>query len=109
MAVECTLYLARPPIDNILNLVLKTLGKCNLESASEAWKDFIELKQNKDESVRDYVLRFENTESELRNARLPIPSPALAMQILLKSNLTSMSKENVLSKVDIMSHSCTPM
>ena len=88
-------------IDNILNLVNKTLRKSNLKSASEAWRDFIELKQNKDECMRDYVLRFENTESELRNARLPIPSSALAIKIFLKSNLTSMSKKNVLSKVDM--------
>ena len=74
-------------IENILDLVIKALGKSNLESASEAWRDFIEMKQNKDVSVRDYVLRFENAECELRNARLPIPSPALAMLILLKSNL----------------------
>ena len=28
-------------IENILDLVIKALGKSNLESASEAWRDFI--------------------------------------------------------------------
>ena len=77
-------------IDKIMDLVVKTLGKSNLENASKVWKDFVELEQSKDESIRDFVLRFENTESELRNARLPIPSTALAMQILMKSNLSTM-------------------
>ena len=88
-------------IDKIMDLVIKTLGNSNLESASRAWKDFVELEQREGESICDFVLRFENTEAELKNAKLPIPSTALAIQILMKSNLTTMSKENVLSKVDL--------
>ena len=84
-----------------MDLVIKTLGKSNLECASEVWKEFIEMNQDTNESCRDFVLRFENIEAQLQNAKLLIPSKALAMQMLMKSNLTSMSKENVLSKVDL--------
>ena len=43
-------------IDKIMDLVIKTLGKSNLESASQAWKDFVELEQREGESNRDFVL-----------------------------------------------------
>ena len=88
-------------IKNIVDLVIKTLGKSNLESASEAWKEFIEMNQMDGETIRDFVLRFELLEANLRNANLPIPSTALAIQLLMKSNLSSMSKENVLAKVNL--------
>ena len=89
-------------IDKIMDLVIKTLGKSNLESASQAWKDFVELEQRGGESIRDFVLRFENTEAELKNAKLPIPSTALAMQILMKSNLTTSENWNMIIKEKII-------
>ena len=88
-------------VENIVSLVVNTLGKSNLECASEVWKEFIEMEQSQHESVRDFVICFENIEAKLRNAKLDIPSTALAMQMLMKSNLTTMSNENVLSKVDL--------
>ena len=88
-------------IENIVSLVVNTLEKSNLECASEVWKEFIEMEQSQSESARDFALRFENIEAKLRNAKLDIPSTALTMQMLMKSNLTTMSKENVLSKVDL--------
>jgi hypothetical protein len=81
--------------------VIKTLGKSSLECASEAWKDFIDTEQMEDETIRKFVLRFELTEANLRTATLIIPSNALAMQLLMKSKLSSMFKENVLSKVNL--------
>jgi hypothetical protein len=88
-------------ISKIVEMVVKTLGKSNIENASEVWSEFIEIKQVETESTRDYVLRYENIEAKLRNANLVIPSTALAMQLLLNSNLTSASKESVLAKVDL--------
>ena len=88
-------------INKIVNMVVKALGKSNIENASEVWLEFIDMKQNEGESIRDFVLRYENVEAKLRNANLVIPSKALAMQLLMKSNLTSASKENVLAKVDL--------
>ena len=87
-------------IRNIVDLVIKTLGN-SLECASEAWKDFIDMEQIEDETIQKFVLRFELTIANLRNAKLIIPSNALAMQLLMKSKLSSMSKENVLSKVNL--------
>ena len=55
-------------IENIVCLVVNTLGKSNLECASEVWKEFIEMEQSQSESARDFVLRFENIEAKLRNA-----------------------------------------
>jgi hypothetical protein len=88
-------------INKIVNMVVKALGKSNIENASEVWLEFIDMKQNEGESIRDFVLRYENVEAKLGNANLVIPSKALAMQLLMKSNLTSASKENVLAKVDL--------
>ena len=79
-------------IRNIVDLVIKTLGKFGLECASEAWKDFIGMEQMEDETIRKFVLRFKLTKANLRNAKLIIPSNALAMQLLMKSKLSSMSK-----------------
>ena len=59
------------------------------------------MNQMDGETIREFVLRFELLEANLRNANLPIPSTALAIQLLMKSNLSSMSKENVLAKVNL--------
>ena len=79
-------------VEDSVDLVIKTLGKSSLESASEVWMELIELKQAKDESICDFIFRYELFQANLQNAKLPIPSTALAMQLLMSSNLSSMSK-----------------
>ena len=68
-------------INKIVDMVLKTLGKSNIENSSEVWLEFIEMEQVESENMRDFVLRYENVEAKIRNAKLVIPSKALAMQL----------------------------
>ena len=44
----------------------KWFGKTKVDEASEAWKSFIKIKRNKNESIDDFLFRFDTAESKLR-------------------------------------------
>ena len=87
-------------IKETLEKMTTALVKSNLEKAAEAWMDFININRDEDESIKDYVNKFENVQTKLVNAKVLLPDIALAVQLMHKSNLVEMSKENILAKAD---------
>lgn len=87
-------------IRDMLTKIKKKLGKTDLEKSTDAWLEFIDIKQKANEDTKDYVSRFEQCETKLRNVEINVPTKALAIQLLNRSTLSAMSKENVLTKVD---------
>ena len=88
-------------ITNILTKIREKLGKSDIEKCSTAWINFITIKQNTDEAASDFVTRFENIETQLRNVNIQIPSKALAIHLMNSSNMEQQSKENVLTKTKL--------
>ena len=88
-------------VTNMLDLVKEKLSKTDMEKSTEAWINFMEIKQEKDEQIKEFVARFEQAETKLKNVQIKIPNKALAIHLMSKSKLESQSKENVLTKVDL--------
>ena len=82
-------------IKNIIEKIKEKLDKSNLEKRSDAWLQFINIKQDVNESAQSYVVRFEQVETQLRNVKITIPNRALAIHLLRRSSLEEQSKENV--------------
>ena len=91
-------------IANILALIEKNLGKGDLEVSTEGWNEFIEIEQKADEDVKDFVTRYEQVVTKLKNVKINMPQKALAIHLLKKSNLTEASKENIMTKVNTDEH-----
>ena len=77
------------------------LPNTDLEKSTEAWVEFMNIKQGDDEDAKAYVTRFEQAETKLRNVKIKVPNKALAIHLMNKSNLEEQSKENVLTKVEL--------
>ena len=88
-------------IKDIITKIKEKLDKTDLEKCSEAWMKFIRIKQEKDESSQSFVVRFEQTETQLKNVKIKIPNKALAIHLLNSTNLESQSKENILTKTNL--------
>ena len=85
-------------------MIKDNLGKSDLEKSTEAWTKMMEIKQEENESIKDFVSRFEQAETELKNVGIVLPQKALAIHIMKKSNLSEESKENVTMKADTDDH-----
>ena len=88
-------------IKEIIVLIEKKLGKTDIEKCSDAWLEFINIKQESGETATEYVSRFEKVESQLKNVKIIIPNKALAIHMMSRSNMEEQSKENVLTKTKL--------
>ena len=88
-------------IKTIVEKVKEKLGQSDIEKCSDAWLDFINVKQELDESAQSFITRFEKLETKLRNVKINIPNKALAIHLMTKSNMEQQSKENVLTKTNL--------
>ena len=88
-------------IEDILEKIKEKLGQTDIEKCSEAWLEFINIKQEANEAAPSYVSRFEKAETKLRNVKIVIPNKALAIHLMNKSSMEQQSKENVLTKTKV--------
>ena len=88
----------------VLHLIEQNLGQSDLEKTTDKWTQFINFNQKSGESIRDFVTRFEELVTGLRNVNITLPQKALAVHMITKSNLSESSKENVLTKVNTDEH-----
>ena len=83
-------------IKDIITITENKLGKC-----SDAWLEFINIKQESGETATDYLSRFEKVGSQLKNVKIIIPNKALAIHMMSRSSMEEQSKENVLTKTKL--------
>ena len=86
-------------VKEITEKLKKWFGKTKVDEASEAWKIFIKIKRSKNESIDDFLFRFETAESKLRQAACRIPNLILMLQLLEAVDIKSDQKQNVLVHV----------
>ena len=85
-------------IKDIVKIIRLMLEKSDLEKCSDAWVQFMNIKQEADESAQCYIVRFEQVETLLKNSKIVLPERALAIHLLNRSCLEAQSKENVLTR-----------
>ena len=91
-------------IKRALDAIKKGLGKTDLEKSNNAWNTFVTIKQRDMEPPKDFVNRFEEATTALKNATMKQEEKTLAIHLLRSSNLSEASKENILTKVDMKDH-----
>ena len=95
----------KPEEDDIIEKVIEKLetwfGKTKIDEASDAWINFRDMKRSKDEKIDSFLLRYETSESKLRNSEVPLANTVLALQLLDRANLNSDQRSNVLTHVKI--------
>ena len=79
----------------------KWFGKPKLDEACEAWKDFKDIKRNKDESVDEFILKYETCESNLKCSVVELPQLILAIQLVESLNISEDQKRNILANIKI--------
>ena len=88
-------------IKEIVKKVEEKLGQTDLEKCSDAWLEFINIKQEPAESATDFVARFEKAETHLKNVKIIIPNKALAIHLMNRSSMEEQSKEMYLQKPNL--------
>ena len=88
-------------IKDIVKKIKEKLGQSDLEKCSEAWLQFINIKQEQTETATSFVTRFEKAETQLKNVNIIIPNKALAIHLINRSGMEEQSKENVITKTKL--------
>ena len=91
-------------IEIALEAIKKGLSKTDLEKSNHAWDTFVSIKQKEGEASKDFVNRFEEAVTALKNAEMKQEQKTLAIHLLRSSSLSEASKGNVLTKVDMNDH-----
>jgi hypothetical protein len=88
-------------IKKVVAKIQEKLGQTDLEKCSDAWLEFINIKQEPGESANTFVTRFEKVETQLTNVKIVVPNKALAIHLINRSSMEEQSKENVLTKTKL--------
>ena len=95
--------LINPEDENVIKEIIlkrdKWFGKPKLDEACEAWKDFKDIKRDKNEAVDDFILKYETCESNLKCSEVELPQLILALQLLESLNIYEDRKRNVLANI----------
>ena len=89
--------------DSVRKLLEKMESKFKISSWKKAgtfWKEILHFKQEDGETAKKYLERFNLMETKLKNSNCKISNILLAQHFLQKSNLNSISIQNILSKVN---------
>ena len=86
---------------NVIDKLKKWFGKTRIDEASEAWKQFRDMKKSSEEKIDTFLLRFETAESQLKSSAAEIPNIILALQLLESVGATSDQKRNIMVHVNL--------
>ena len=78
---------------------MKSYGKTSTNKFFESWKELIELKMEKGESVEEFILRLDSIDSKLKASNEKLSQRALACHLVYKLELNDMEKQNIISNV----------
>ena len=85
-----------PDDDDVIKIVIDKLekwyGKTKIHEASEAWKEFKNIKRNVGESIDDFLLRFDTIESKLKSTATELPA-LVSTYTYLKQSMLPVSKK----------------
>ena len=91
-------------IKEVLRIIEGSLCKSDLEKSTSEWTRFADIMQKEGENVRDFVIRYEQSVTGLKNVGIILSQKVLAIHLITKSNLAESSKENIVTKVNTDDH-----
>ena len=75
-------------VPDIIEKMTKWFGKTKVDEASDAWRDFKDIKRKIDEKIDEFLLRLETAESKLRNTAVELPNLILVLQLIEAANVS---------------------
>ena len=94
-----------PSANDVIVVVIEKMktwfGQTKIDEASEAWRTFRDIVRNKEESISDFLFRYETAESKMRQTAVNIPNKILMLQLLEAVDVKSDQRQNILVNVKI--------
>ena len=90
--------------DAISNLIEKMKGKFEAskwKKTGENWEELIKFQIKEDETPKQYLSRFKQLESKIKNAKTSISPHYLAQHFLARANLDPLTVQSIISMVDL--------
>ena len=87
-------------LDVLVKFLDKHLGKDDLVDCLEKYEDFEEFKREENQSIIDFVAKFDQKYNKIVKLNMKLPSPILAFMLLKKSNITKEEKMLVMTGMD---------
>ena len=94
-------FKSRNVIDVILDKIEEFIDESKWNKMIKLNREFNSFKQAEEENAEEYLLRFNNLETQLKNARVNINDMFLAANLLNKSSFGQHEKENIMANIDM--------
>ena len=94
-------FKSRNVIDVILDKIEEFIDESKWNKMIKLNREFNIFKQAEEENAEEYLLRFNNLETQLKNARVNINDMFLAANLLNKSSFGQHEKENIMANIDM--------
>ena len=73
----------------------------NWEKSQNLWREILQFKAKEDEKTKEYLMRFQEMESRMRNLGNVIPDTFMAIHVLEQAIIPEHSKQSVISNIDL--------
>lgn len=84
-------------LSKLIAFMDKVLGKDDLADSLEKYEDFEEYQRSKDQTVAEFITKFDQKYKKIDKLDMKLPSPVLAFKLLKKANISKAEKMLVLS------------
>ena len=90
-----------PEDENIIDQIMEKLetwfSKSKMEEGSTSWRGLRDMRRGKNESIHDYIIRYETAESDVKANAGDISDEILVIQLLDSINLEPIERQNILA------------
>ena len=83
-------------IDDIITKFGQWFGKPRVEQCVDSWIKYLALKRNPNESVEDFIVKYETAEAYLKCDAVELPKLLGAIQLVIAINVSDAERWNIL-------------
>ena len=73
----------------------------NWEQSERVWQTLLEFKANQEEKTKEYIARFNEIESQMKNIANKVPDVFMASHLLNRASISEHSKQSILANIDL--------
>ncbi len=89
-------------LDKLIVFMDKHLGKDDLTDSLEKFEDFENFKRTTDQSITEYIAKFDQKHKRLERLQMKLPPAILTFKLLRKANITKHESLLVLTGMDYL-------
>ena len=91
---------AEDGLDKLIIFLDEHLGKDDLADSIEKYDDFEDYKRGKNDSISDYISKFDSKYQRIKKKKMTLPEEILAFKLLKCANITTAERKLVLTGMD---------